>query len=79
MTVQRPPRTDAHRLRDTYLQQFADLGLQPILSVNGSNPEADIQLVKVPADEAHSKDELHGLSECWITDKGQARLREAVK
>jgi hypothetical protein len=65
----RPPRTDAHRQRDAYLQQFAALGLTPILSTNGSNPEADIQVVKgeKPGD----------VPECWITAKGQARLERA--
>lgn len=71
----RPPRTDAHRQRDAYLQQFADLGLVPILSTNGSHPNADIQFVKVPADEAHSHADLFGGVECWITERGAARLR----
>ncbi len=44
---------------------------------NGSNPEADIQFVKVPAGEARNRDELDGAIECWITASGQARLDAA--
>lgn len=64
--VTRPVRTEAHAKRDTYLQQFADLGLTPVVSANGSIPDADIQIVKG----AQPGEVL----DCWVTDKGRARL-----
>lgn len=51
MTVTRPPRTPAHAERDALLLQFAARGLQPVISVNGSIPEADIQVTKALLDE----------------------------
>jgi hypothetical protein len=67
--AQRPPRTDAHRERDALLARFAALGLQPVVSTNGSNPEADIQIVKgaQPGD----------VPQCWLTVKGTNRLYHA--
>ena len=67
--AQRPPRTDAHRERDALLQRFAALGLQPVVSTNGSIPDADIQIVKgaKPGD----------VPQCWLTLRGGLRLNNA--
>lgn len=65
----RPPRTDGHRQRDALVQQFADAGLVPAISTNGSNPHGDIQQVKGP--------QPGDVIEAWITARGQARLDEA--
>lgn len=64
--IARPPRTNAHRERDALLQRFHDAGLTATVSTNGSNPEADIQIVKgeQPGD----------VPNVWLTDKGRARL-----
>lgn len=70
MNITRPPRTDVHRQRDAYLQQFADLGLQPIVSTNGSIPHADIQFVKGPQPG-------EGI-DCWVTTRGRYRLVETA-
>lgn len=40
----RPPRTEGHRQRDALLAQFAAAGLMPVVSTNGSIPNADIQV-----------------------------------
>lgn len=66
--VTRPPRTEGHRQRDTLLADFAAAGLSPVLSTNGSIPEADIQIVKGPQ---------HGeVIEAWLTSKGKQRLND---
>lgn len=70
MNLTRPARTDAHRQRDTYLQQFADLGLVPVLSTNGGEPDADIEVIK--------GDKPGDVRDCWIKPNGLARLRAAT-
>ena len=72
-------RPAAHVDRDRYLALFHSAGLVPVVSTNGGIPDADIQLAKVPGNEAHSKAELEGAIECWVTERGQARLEEAAK
>lgn len=69
MNITRPPRTDAHRQRDAFLQQFAALGLTPVVSTNGAIPDADIHIVK-----GETPGEVLA---CWITGKGAARLARA--
>lgn len=66
MSIVRPPRTEAHRQRDTYLQQFADRGLVPILSTNGGEPDADIEIIK--------GDKPGDVRECWVKPWGERRL-----
>ncbi len=62
----RPPRTDAHRLRDELIARFAAAGLTPVLSTNGSIPSADIELILgvKPGD----------LRDAWIKPQGVRRL-----
>jgi hypothetical protein len=64
--IQRPPRTAAHATRDALLVQFRDAGLVPVVSTNGSVPDADVQVVKgtKPGE----------VTECWLTTRGQGRL-----
>ena len=66
MVRARPPRTAGHASRDAAIAQFAAAGLVPVLSTNGSNPEADIQIVKG----AQPGEVL----ESWITPRGLGRL-----
>lgn len=63
---QRPPRTDGHRQRDAAIRRFADAGLVPRISCNGSDPGGDIQVVMggKPGE----------CLEAWITQRGEARL-----
>ena len=66
MTVARPDRTAAHATRDDLLRQFRDVGLVPVVSTNGSIPDADVQVVKgtKPGE----------VVDCWLTLRGQDRL-----
>jgi hypothetical protein len=66
LVIERPPRTAGHAQRDAAIKRFADAGLVPVLSTNGGNPEADIQIVKGP--------KAGEVLEAWITAKGEARL-----
>lgn len=63
---QRPARTEGHAQRDALIAQFTAAGLVPILSTNGSNPEADIQIVKGP--------QPGEVIEAWLTARGERRL-----
>lgn len=77
MALVRPPRTDGHRQRDALLQHFYDAGLQPIVSTNGSIPNADIQIVKalLPAKDGTGGDGQYGeVIEAYLTDRGAQRL-----
>lgn len=66
MALIRPSRTPAHQKRDDILASFRDLGLVPVISVNGSIPDADIQVVKgaKPGE----------VVDCWLTRRGADRL-----
>ena len=66
MVRARPPRTAGHASRDAAIAQFAAAGLVPVLSTNGSNPEADIQIVK--------GEKPGEVLESWITPRGLGRL-----
>jgi hypothetical protein len=44
MSAARPPRTSGHAQRDALIARFAAAGLVPVLSTNGSVPDADIQV-----------------------------------
>lgn len=68
----RPARTKAHAERDALLQQFADAGLQPIISTNGSIPHADIELTMASLKEGGQYGEMQNAA---ITERGAARLR----
>lgn len=79
---ERPPRTEAHRQRDAFLQQFHAAGLVPRLSTNGGIPDADIQIVKalLPAKDGTGGDGQYGeVLDCWVTVQGQARLEQAQR
>ncbi len=65
-----PPRTAGHVKRDAIIQQFADAGLVPVISTNGSNPEADIQQAKGP--------QPGEVVDAWITARGERRLDAAA-
>ena len=67
----RPTRTEAHAERDRLIRQFADVGLQPVISTNGSIPDADIQQAKAILRDGGKHGEV---VECWLTERGQARL-----
>lgn len=71
MNLTRPVRTDAHRQRDFYLQQFADLGLVPIVSTNGGIPDADIQIVK--------GEQPGEVVDCWVTERGKWRFEQGSR
>jgi len=58
---------------DAALAQFHAVGLVPVLSTNGGIPEADVQVVRVPANQ-RVKGEANVILDVWITEKGQARL-----
>lgn len=64
--MRRPDRTDAHRERDALLQRFHDCGLVAVISTNGSNPEADIQVAF-----GDKPGEAVG---AWLTSRGSAQL-----
>jgi len=61
---------------DNALAPFYRRDLVPVVSTNGSIPEADVQVVRVPADQ-RTKGEANVILDVWITAKGQAR-RDAV-
>lgn len=63
---------------DTALQRFHDAGLTPMLSTNGSIPDADVQVVRVPADQRKAG-EPNVILDVWVTDKGEARLDQERK
>ena len=44
MPIARPPRTSFHAERDVLIARFRAAGLQAVLSTNGSNPKADIEI-----------------------------------
>lgn len=67
---ERPARTKGHRQRDACLQRFRDAGLVAVVSTNGSDPEADIQIVKGP--------QPGDVLEAWVTARGEARLPKAI-
>ena len=71
----KPPRTDGHQQRDALIQQFADAGLTPIVSTNGSTPEADIQVTKALLDEGGKHGEV---LEARMTERGRLRLIKAM-
>jgi len=64
--VSRPPRTAGHAQGDALIRQFADAGLVPVLSVNGSTPDADIQVVKGA--------QAGEVIEAWLTKHGSERV-----
>jgi hypothetical protein len=70
MPVSRPPRTEAHAQRDALIQQFADKGLTPVLSTNGSVPSADIELT-------FNKLQPGSVSAAVLTEAGRQRLEGA--
>lgn len=59
------------------LQRFYDVGLTPVLSTNGGIPGADVQVVRVPADQASGPADRLRVLDVWVTDKGEQRLRDA--
>lgn len=69
VVLTRPERTKGHAQRDALIRQFAEQGLTPVLSCNGSNLEADIQQAKGP--------QPGEVMEAWLTARGEARLRAA--
>lgn len=67
----RPPRTPAHAVLQTYLGQFRDAGLIPVVSTNGGIPTADIEVTKgaKPGD----------VTAAVITETGTQRLAKAAQ
>jgi hypothetical protein len=58
------------------LTRFHDAGLTPVLSTNGAIPDADVQVVRVPADQ-RTQGEPNAILDVWVTEKGEARLGKA--
>jgi len=59
--------------REALLAPFHDAGLTPVLATNGSIPDADVQVVRVPAN-LRVQGEANVILDAWITEKGQRRL-----
>ena len=55
------------------IERFHALGIVPVVSTNGGIPHADIQIAKIPADEAKAGDVT--FIDAWVTERGEARLR----
>lgn len=72
----RPPRTPGHGQRDVLLQRFSDAGLVPVLSTNGSTPDADIQIVKTLLGDGGQHGEVIA---AYLTNRGQSRLDAAAR
>lgn len=68
--MMKPTRTPAHAQLAELLSQFRDAGVTPIVSTNGGELGADIQIAKGPA--------AGDVADVWITDAGWARLRAAA-
>jgi hypothetical protein len=67
----RPPRTAAHAERDRLVRLFADAGLVPVMSTNGGEPSADIELVL-----GTKPGELRAV---WVKPMGERRLQAASR
>ena len=68
--MNRPPRTAGHAQLQTLVKQFADAGLTPVVSTNGSIPGADIQVAKGP--------KPGEVVEARLTTKGSRRIEVAT-
>lgn len=73
VTLARPDRGPKRAELDTLIGRFAAAGLQPVVSTNGSIPNADIQVAQVPAKEAGGPDRWK-IEDVWITAHGRTRL-----
>ena len=75
MPVDRFARGPARAELDRLVSLFQERGRpHAIVSVNGSNPDADIEVTKHPAKTATSAADLILIESAVLTDNGKARL-----
>lgn len=61
-----PDRADLHAALD----RFYAAGLTPVLSLNGSIPDADIEVTRTPLAQGQAR----AILDVQVTERGQARL-----